>query len=80
MKRILVIFSHPALQSSRANRQLLQALSRERQDLYRQLGECFGARREELGKRTVGPQPRKPRVKPGKTKATVATEPEKEDA
>ena len=26
MKRILVIFSHPALQSSRANRQLLQAL------------------------------------------------------
>ena len=27
MKRILVIFSHPALQSSRANKQLLQALS-----------------------------------------------------
>ena len=26
MKRILVIFSHPALQSSRANRQLLQAI------------------------------------------------------
>ena len=26
MKRILIIFSHPALQSSRANRQLLQAL------------------------------------------------------
>jgi hypothetical protein len=26
------------------NRRLLEALSRERQDLYRQLGECFGAR------------------------------------
>jgi hypothetical protein len=49
------------------NRQLLLALSRERQDLYRELGECFGARREVLEKRAA-PRPRKrsaPRTKAG---------------
>jgi hypothetical protein len=34
------------------NRELLKSLGRERQDLYRQLGECFGARREALGQRS----------------------------
>ena len=43
------------------NRRLLEALSRERQDLYRQLGECFGSRREALGARATVPSPRKRR-------------------
>jgi len=45
MKRILVIFSHPALQSSRANKQLLQALDGLEgitlHDLYHQYPDMF---------------------------------------
>jgi len=40
------------------NRHLLLALSRERQDLYRELGKCFGARREIFQQRTA-PRQRK---------------------
>jgi len=51
------------------NRDLLTGLSRERQDLYRQLGECFGSRREALQQRSKAIRPRKrgsqiPRAKP----------------
>lgn len=45
MKRILVIFSHPALQSSRANRQLLQAIDGLEgvtlHDLYQQYPDMY---------------------------------------
>jgi hypothetical protein len=41
------------------NRELLKGLSRERQDLYQQLGECFGGRRETLRTRVVAPDKRK---------------------
>ena len=45
MKRILVIFSHPALQSSRANRQLLQAIDSLEgvtlHDLYQQYPDMY---------------------------------------
>jgi ERF superfamily protein len=49
------------------NRQLLTAISRERQDLYRQIGESFSARLDALRQRSVSgsqkrPRPRKPRV------------------
>ena len=37
------------------NRDFLKAISRERNDLYRQLGECFGVRRETLLARTASP-------------------------
>src|SRR5947209_310942 len=43
------------------NRELLKGISRERQDLYRQLGECFGARREVLQQRTAPARQRKRR-------------------
>jgi hypothetical protein len=41
------------------NRELLKGLSRERQDLYQQLGDCFGARRETLRTRVVAAGKRK---------------------
>ena len=46
------------------NRDLLTGLSRERQDLYKQLGECVGARRETLCNRAkpVAPPKRKGRA------------------
>jgi hypothetical protein len=53
------------------NRRLLEALSRERQDLYRQLGNCFGARREALSARDKVPSPRKRR--PSRSKTPVPT-------
>lgn len=62
------------------NRELLTAISRERQDLYRQLGECFAARREVLRERAAPPQPRKPKSKAGRPKAGSPAVLEKEDA
>lgn len=58
------------------NRELLLALSRERQCLYRELGECFGARREILLKRAA-PRQRKraiPRTKAGASAAAMEAE------
>jgi len=61
------------------NRDLLQALSRERADLYRRLGECFAGRRKALEARSA-PKPdakkRSPRAKTG----AAAPEREKADA
>jgi hypothetical protein len=52
-------------------------LSRERQDLYRELGECFGARREALQQRVVAPRPRKRRP-PAAQAEPIASAPERE--
>lgn len=63
------------------NRELLKALSRGRQELYRELGECFAARREALKERATASRPRKGRLKPRPAKPTAdAKEREKEDA
>lgn len=63
------------------NRELLKALSRERQDLYRQLGECFGARREALQQRVIAARSRKRRsAAPRSQPVVTAPEREKEDA
>jgi len=62
------------------NRDLLQALSRERADLYRELGECFGARREALQKRRAAARPRNGRSKRGVLAPKAASQVEKEDA
>ena len=56
------------------NRLPLMAVSRERQDLYQQLGVCFGARREALRER-VSPPPAK-----AKSRSKKSRLPEKEDA
>jgi ERF superfamily len=63
------------------NRELLKGLSRERQDLYRELGECFGARREALQQRGAErrPRKRKSQAAENKVEAIEATR-EKEDA
>jgi ERF superfamily len=45
------------------HRELLKSLGRERPDLYRQLGECFGVRREALQQRAAGAKARKKRTK-----------------
>jgi ERF superfamily protein len=47
------------------NRQLLIAISRERQDLYRELGECFGVRRDALRERSSAQPRQKRRSKKG---------------
>jgi hypothetical protein len=60
------------------NRRLLEALSRERQDLYRQLGECFGSRREVLAERASISRSRK--RSPHPAPRTRKPEPEKADA
>ncbi len=44
------------------NRELLKALSRERSDLYREFGECFGERREVLSQRAAPAKPSKRRT------------------
>jgi hypothetical protein len=63
------------------NRELLKSISRERQELYRELGECFAARREALKERASADRPRKARSKPPRAKsASHAEEREKEDA
>jgi hypothetical protein len=62
------------------NRQLLEALNRERQDLYRQLGECFGSRREALVERLPISRPRKRRSQPELPQNVRTTDREKEDA
>jgi len=63
------------------NRELLKGISRERQDLYRQLGECFGARREVLQQRTAPARQRKRKsAAPQPSPTVTAAEREKEDA
>jgi hypothetical protein len=63
------------------NRELLKGLSRERADLYRQLGECFGARREALREGAATKRSGKRRSPSAQPKPDlVAAEPEKEDA
>lgn len=63
------------------NRALLTALSREQADLYRELGECFGARREALRDRASSTKARKRRSEPRSSRSTKATETkEREDA
>jgi hypothetical protein len=59
------------------NRELLKGLSRERQDLYRELGECFGARREVLQQRTAPARQRK-RRSPASQPSPPVTMPERE--
>ncbi|MFL6726964.1 MAG: ERF family protein [Sphingomicrobium sp.] len=54
------------------NRQLLKALSRERPDLYHQLGDCFGARRDVLRARTATVKPRKRRSKQAEPNSNAA--------
>ena len=61
----------------RRNRELLTALSRGRQDLYKQVGESFAARQHALAERSSPPKPPKPRQQP---RSSRRTEPEKEDA
>jgi hypothetical protein len=52
------------------NRQLLKALSRERNDLYQQIGASVTARQEALLKRDAAPMPRKRSASAGKTRRT----------
>jgi len=61
------------------NRDLLQALSRDRADLYRELGEGFRSRREALQKRRAAAKPRNRRPKQGAL-TPVASQMGKEDA
>lgn len=63
------------------NRELLQGLGRERQDLYRELGEAFAARREALQQREPAARSpkRRPRQKQEPSKAQT-TERQTEDA
>lgn len=61
------------------NRDLLTALSRERADLYRDLGTCFGARREALRTRSSPAKSRKGRSK-SRPSNNLAENLEKEDA
>ena len=52
------------------NRELLKSLSRERHDLYQELGECFGARREALQQREAATRPsRRRKSQPAEAKA-----------
>lgn len=60
------------------NRELLKALSRERQDLYRELGECFGARREALQQREAPTRPSRKRKSPAPKQETSSRNPERE--
>jgi len=63
------------------NRQLLTALSRERAELYRQIGEAFGSRRETLLARAAATRPsRKQRAKSGASQSHASKQREKEDA
>jgi hypothetical protein len=63
------------------NRELLKSLGRERQELYRELGECFTARREALQERASPARPRKARSKSASPKPAIqAKERETEDA
>jgi hypothetical protein len=62
------------------NRDLLKALSRERQELYRELGECFGARLEALQQRAAQPKRRKLRMPAAPSSSTSVARREKEDA
>jgi len=57
------------------HRELLTALSCERQDLYQRLGECFAVRQHALAERSSRPKPSKPRRRSSKR-----SEREKEDA
>ena len=63
------------------NRDLLIALSRERADLYRQIGEAFGARREALLAQTAPTRrSRRPRSKSAPSQHRASKDREKEDA
>jgi hypothetical protein len=63
------------------NRELLKALSRERADLYQQIGESFGARREALLAQAAATRgSRRPRVKSAPSEHKAPNEREKEDA
>lgn len=55
------------------NRELLTGLSRERQDLYRELGECVGARRETLRKRALPITPSKRKARASKSAPDAGT-------
>ncbi len=59
------------------NRELLKSLSRERQELYRQLGECFNARLEALRQRTSSPPAPRRRCST-KVRAETISEPQRE--
>jgi hypothetical protein len=56
------------------NRGLLTALSREQAELYRELGECFGARREIIRTRPPLPKAQKTRSQPKPSNPAKATE------
>jgi hypothetical protein len=72
--------SHQALEMvQERNRELLSSLSRERQELYRELGQCFARRREALERRPVEQRPRKRRTQ-ASSNATNLPQREKEDA
>jgi hypothetical protein len=65
------------------NRDLLKGLSREQPDLYRQLGECFGARREALANRPpadAGRQRKRGSRGTSKTPEAGSLEPVKDNA
>jgi ERF superfamily len=62
------------------NRDLLKALSRERQELYRELGECFGARLEVLQQRAAQTRARKPRKRAAPSSDAGVAKRETEDA
>jgi hypothetical protein len=63
------------------NRDLLKALSRERADLYQQVGEAFGARREALlAQAAVTRQSRRARSKSAPSQRRASKQREKEDA
>lgn len=62
------------------NRDLLNALSRERQDLYGRVGEVFGARREALRQRSAAPAPRRRRSTKAPTQPVAKPQRETEDA
>lgn len=61
------------------NRELLKSLSRERPELYRELGEAFSARREVLGQRAAAAARRKRRSS-AKSGQTLQRAKETEDA
>jgi hypothetical protein len=65
------------------NRDLLKGLSREQPDLYRQLGDCFGARRKALANRRpadAGRQRKRGSRRASKTPEAGSLEPVKDTA
>ena len=62
------------------NRELLKGISRERADLYRQVGEAFAARREALLARNAPTRASRKRTKSGPTTRATSKEREAENA